>query len=232
MSTTNNTLLFLLPLIAYFVGSIPTAVWVGKIFFKTDIRQHGSGNAGATNTIRVLGWKPGIAVLIFDILKGWLTVSIINFVYLPGLTADQGVYYQILLGLLVVLGHIFPVFAGFRGGKGVATLLGVGIALYPVSVWIVLAVFIFVLTASGYVSLGSVIGGISLPSAAYRADCAGYRYRNNAAGYPSEKYQKIDTRTGEKDNMEEMKACHNSKSESGAAQMVDVEVVRRAAFTF
>jgi len=163
MSTTNNTLLFLLPLIAYFIGSIPTAVWVGKIFFKTDIRQHGSGNAGATNTIRVLGWKPGIAVLIFDILKGWFTVSIIGFVYLPGLTADQGVYYQILLGLLVVLGHIFPVFAGFRGGKGVATLLGVGIALYPVTVWIVLAVFIFVLTASGYVSLGSVIAGMSLP---------------------------------------------------------------------
>jgi glycerol-3-phosphate acyltransferase PlsY len=149
--------------IAYLIGSIPTSVWVGKIFFKLDVRDHGSGNAGATNTIRVLGWKAGLPVFIFDVFKGWLTVMLASF-FLTGQLGDEHlVYLKIALAATVVLGHVFPVFAGFRGGKGVATLLGVGIALYPVTVWIVLGVFFLVLLATGYVSLGSVTGAIMFP---------------------------------------------------------------------
>jgi len=149
--------------IAYLIGSIPTSVWVGKIFFKLDVRDHGSGNAGATNTIRVLGWKAGLPVFIFDVFKGWFAVMLASFFLTGQLGDEQLVYLKIALAAAVVLGHVFPVFAGFRGGKGVATLLGVGIALYPVTVWIVLGVFILVLLATGYVSLGSVTGAIVFP---------------------------------------------------------------------
>ena len=145
------------------IGSIPTSVWVGKIFFRLDVRDHGSGNAGATNTIRVLGWKAGLPVFIFDVFKGWLAVMLASF-FLSGHISDELlVFLKIALAAAVVLGHVLPVFAGFRGGKGVATLLGVGIALYPVAVWIVLATFILVLIITGYVSLGSITGAIVFP---------------------------------------------------------------------
>jgi len=153
----------LLIISAYLIGSIPTSVWVGKVFFKLDVRDHGSGNAGATNTIRVLGWKAGLPVFIFDVFKGWLAVMLAVFFVSGQFGSDQLVYLKIALAGAVVLGHVFPVFAGFRGGKGVATLLGVGIALYPLAVWIVLAVFIAVLLATGYVSLGSITGSIVFP---------------------------------------------------------------------
>ena len=153
----------LLIVMAYLIGSIPTSVWVGKIFFRLDVRDHGSGNAGATNTIRVLGWKAGLPVFIFDVFKGWLAVMLASF-FLSGQIGDeQMVFLKIALSATVVLGHVLPVFAGFRGGKGVATLLGVGVALYPVTVWIVLAIFILVLLISGYVSLGSVTGSVLFP---------------------------------------------------------------------
>jgi glycerol-3-phosphate acyltransferase PlsY len=154
---------FILVLIAYLLGSIPTSVWVGKTFFRIDIREHGSGNAGATNTIRVLGWKAGLPVFIFDVFKGWLAVSLADFFMADLVIPENLVFFKISLAAAVVLGHVFPVFAGFRGGKGVATLLGVGMALYPVTVWIVLGVFIAVLLLSGYVSLGSVMGAILFP---------------------------------------------------------------------
>lgn len=149
--------------IAYLVGSIPTSVWVGKLFFKLDVRDHGSGNAGATNTIRVLGWKAGLPVFIFDVFKGWIAVKLADFFLSGQLGTDQLVYLKIALAAAVVLGHVFPLFAGFRGGKGVATLLGVGIALYPGTVWVVLGVFVFILLITGYVSLGSVSGAIVFP---------------------------------------------------------------------
>lgn len=148
---------------AYLIGSIPTSVWVGKVFFKLDVRDHGSGNAGATNSIRVLGWKAGLPVFIFDVFKGWMAVMLAAFFVSDQFGGDQLIYLKIALAAAVVLGHVFPVFAGFRGGKGVATLLGVGIALYPLAVWIVLAVFITVLLATGYVSLGSITGSIVFP---------------------------------------------------------------------
>jgi glycerol-3-phosphate acyltransferase PlsY len=150
-------------LTAYLIGSIPTSVWVGKLFFRLDVRDHGSGNAGATNTIRVLGWRAGLPVFVFDVFKGWIAVSLPGYLFSGDLTGDQMVYLKIALAAAVVTGHVFPVFAGFRGGKGVATLLGVGIALYPVTVWIVLAVFVLVLLISGYVSLGSLGGAFLFP---------------------------------------------------------------------
>jgi glycerol-3-phosphate acyltransferase PlsY len=149
--------------LAYLIGSIPTSVWVGKIFFKLDVRNHGSGNAGATNTIRVLGWKAGLPVFIFDVFKGWLAVMLAGFFLSGQIGADQLVYLKIALAGAVVVGHVFPMFAGFRGGKGVATLLGVGIALYPVTVWVVLATFIIILLITGYVSLGSITGSVVFP---------------------------------------------------------------------
>ena len=150
-------------LVAYLIGSIPTAVWVGKLFFRLDVRDHGSGNAGATNTIRVLGWKAGLPVFIFDVFKGWLAVMLATFFLASQLNNDQLVFMKIGLAAAVVLGHIFPLFAGFRGGKGVATLLGVGIAIYPLAVWVVLAVFILILLITGYVSLGSITAAIAFP---------------------------------------------------------------------
>ncbi len=159
-------------LLAYLLGSIPTSVWVGKILYKTDVRDHGSGNAGATNTIRVLGPKAGIPVLLFDAFKGWLAVFIAP-VFAQGSNLDFTVNYQIITAAAVVLGHIFPVFAGFRGGKGVATLLGVGIALYNPEVWLILGWFILIFLSTRYVSLGSITGAILFPVVVWIAPFGG-----------------------------------------------------------
>lgn len=150
-------------LVAYLLGSIPSSVWIGKAFFKVDVREEGSGNAGATNTIRVLGWKAGVPVLIIDVLKGWLAVSL-TLLYDFGFTDPQQLtLFRIGLAAAAVLGHIFPVYIGFRGGKGVATLLGIGIALYPFAVWLVLAVFLLLLILFRIVSLASIFASISFP---------------------------------------------------------------------
>ena len=148
--------------IAYLLGSIPTSVWIGKWFYGIDVREQGSGNAGATNTIRVLGYKAGIPVLLFDIIKGILAVVITKYFanYLGG---EWPVYCSIVGGCLAVVGHIFPVFVGFRGGKGVATIAGVAIALFPLGILVPLVVFIIMLLIFNYVSLGSIMGAISFP---------------------------------------------------------------------
>lgn len=151
--------------LAYLLGSIPTAVWVGKIFYQIDIRTKGSGNAGATNTIRVLGIKAGIPVIVVDVLKGYLAVYLMGRVSQNLFNADTQIYFQILAGFLAVLGHVFPLFAQFRGGKGVATLLGMGIALYPVVVWVPVGIFFLIFLSTGYVSLGSLLGALSFPLA-------------------------------------------------------------------
>ncbi len=116
-------------IVAYLLGSIPTAVWVGKHFYKIDVRDYGSGNAGATNTFRVLGKKAGIPVLLIDVLKGWLAVMLVYVFTEPGQNSDELFHLQLRLGAASLIGHIFPIWAGFRGGKGVATLLGIIIAL-------------------------------------------------------------------------------------------------------
>ncbi len=150
-------------ILAYLLGSIPFAVWIGLLFFKKDIRKEGSGNAGTTNVIRVLGWKTGIPVFLLDVMKGWLAINITMFFPDLALTGDYIYYLGGILAVAVVMGHIFPVFAGFRGGKGIATLLGVGIALYPFSGLAALGVFFIVFFLSGYVSLSSISACISFP---------------------------------------------------------------------
>ncbi len=151
----------LLALIAYLLGSIPTSYWIGKIFFQIDIRNHGSGNAGATNTLRVLGWKVALPVLILDILKGYFAVKL--YLFLPEALISQWPYIPLIYGILAVIGHIFPIFAGFRGGKGVATTSGVLLAVNPYALLICLAVFLLFVIVTRMVSAGSVLGAFSLP---------------------------------------------------------------------
>lgn len=154
-----STLLFIL--LAYLLGSIPTAVWVGKSWYTIDVREHGSKNAGATNTFRVLGKKPGIIVLIIDIIKGAIA-SLLPFYFYTG-TTDQVVNLQIITSIVAVVGHVFPCFANFKGGKGVATSLGVIIGLHPAAAGICMAVFLLVFLTSHYVSLGAMIGAVTFP---------------------------------------------------------------------
>ena len=155
-------LLVLFFIIAFLIGSIPTAVWIGRVFYKVDIRKMGSGNAGATNTIRVLGWKAGVPVLILDVFKGWIAVYIANFLPFEFVN-DQFIYFEIALAVAAVLGHIFPVYVGFNGGKGVASLLGVGIALFPLASIIIAGLFLIVLFISRIVSVSSIIASIVFP---------------------------------------------------------------------
>ena len=159
-----NLIYLLLTLIlSYLLGSIATAVWTGKIFHGIDVREHGSGNAGATNVIRVLGWKTGIPVLLIDVLKGWVATMLPVFFNLAGEGTALLTNYQILAGLAVVTGHIFPVFAGFRGGKGVATIFGVLLAVHPMVTISCLGVFLCVMLITGYVSLSSMSAGVAFP---------------------------------------------------------------------
>src|ERR1700692_1989736 len=150
-------------ILAYLCGSIPTAVWIGKAFYGVDVREYGSGNAGATNTFRVLGKKAGIPVMLLDILKGWTAT---NLAYFIGVTTTGGphsnfISYQLALGIAAVMGHLFPIFAGFRGGKGVATLFGMVLAVNLHSALLCVAVFIIVLLVTKYVSLSSIIAGFT-----------------------------------------------------------------------
>jgi len=150
-------------LTAYLLGSIPSAVWIGKWFYGLDVREHGSGNAGATNVFRVLGKGPGIIVLLMDILKGYMALQLafLSGDYLP--SSQQYVNYKLILGIAALAGHIFPVFAGFRGGKGVAIMLGVLIGLNPWAALVCTGVFVVVFVLSGFVSLGSLCAALSYP---------------------------------------------------------------------
>lgn len=151
-------------IIAYLVGSFPSAVWVGKTFYGIDVREYGSGNAGATNTFRVLGIKAGIPVLFMDIGKGLFAVQLSQIIgnYLPG--TQQMTNFKLALGVCGLLGHIFPVYVGFRGGKGVATLLGILLAIHPQAALICAGVFLLMLFTSQYVSLSSMIAAIAYPA--------------------------------------------------------------------
>lgn len=150
-------------LIAYLLGSIPTAVWIGKAFYGVDVREYGSGNAGATNTFRVLGKKAGIPVLLIDALKGYFAVSLVYFFAEEPISEAAFVNYQLALGVSAVIGHIFPVFAGFRGGKGIATLLGLMLAVHYQGALLALSIFILVFSITRFVSLGSMVAALSFP---------------------------------------------------------------------
>jgi len=155
--------LLLLLLLSFVTGSIPTSIIFGKIIKGIDIREHGSGNAGGTNVFRVLGWKPALTVVIIDIFKGWLPTAIYATVLFKGQPiSDVGVI-QILCGFTAVLGHTYTIFAGFRGGKGIGTLAGMLIALFPITFPLCLLVFVITLILTGYVSLSSIMATVALP---------------------------------------------------------------------
>ncbi|MCC6251819.1 MAG: glycerol-3-phosphate 1-O-acyltransferase PlsY [Bacteroidia bacterium] len=148
---------------AYLIGSIPTSVWLGKYYYGIDLREHGSGNAGATNTFRVFGKKMGIAVLIIDVLKGWIAVKLFYVLYESGQNLEELFNLKIRLGICALLGHVFPIYVGFKGGKGVATLLGIVLALNHQAALASIALFLIVLIITGYVSLSSILAGIFFP---------------------------------------------------------------------
>ena len=150
-------------LIAYIIGSIPSSVWIGKSYFGKDVRDFGSGNSGATNTFRVLGTQAGIIVLLLDILKGVTAASLV--LYIPSVLHGTELYInlQLLFGILAVFGHIFPIFANFNGGKGIATLFGMLIGIHYILAVACVALFVVVLLLTRYVSLSSILAAISFP---------------------------------------------------------------------
>ncbi|MFT3845171.1 MAG: glycerol-3-phosphate 1-O-acyltransferase PlsY [Lacibacter sp.] len=152
--------LLLLVISAYIIGSVPTAYWIGKLFFGLDIREHGSKNMGASNTFRVMGPVWGIIVLIIDMAKGVAAVLLAQNVQSADLLGTEKMFWQLILGLVAVFGHVFPLFAGFKGGKGVATLFGVVLAIQPITALISVAAFLVVVFLTKYISLGSIIATV------------------------------------------------------------------------
>jgi glycerol-3-phosphate acyltransferase PlsY len=153
----------LLIVLAYLIGSIPSSVWVSRWFFDIDIREYGSGNAGATNTYRVLGPKWGTIVMIADMIKGIAAVKLALLLpeYFDAETRLQTL--QIGLGLAAVVGHIFPIWADFRGGKGVATLFGIVLGISPWTALSCVGIFLLVLYLTRFVSLSSILASIAFP---------------------------------------------------------------------
>ncbi len=151
-------------LIAYLLGSIPSAVWIGKKYYGIDIREHGSKNAGTTNMLRVLGRRAAAPVFVLDFLKGFVAVTIVEMLKYDECINDMWlINIKIAAVFAAVLGHIFPVFAGFRGGKGVATLVGAVTGIYPPVAQLCFGVWFVVLLVSHYVSLASMIAGCCFP---------------------------------------------------------------------
>ena len=163
MITITNILLLIL---AYLLGALPFSILAGKLLKGIDIREHGSGNAGATNTFRVLGKKAGIPVLFLDVLKGFLAVSLAHYSEF-GSDTEMFINISLAYGVAAVLGHVFPVYVGFRGGKGVATLLGLMIGAFPQAALLSIGVFILILFLSKYVSLSSILAGFVFPIGVY-----------------------------------------------------------------
>ncbi|MCK9244223.1 MAG: glycerol-3-phosphate 1-O-acyltransferase PlsY [Candidatus Marinimicrobia bacterium] len=149
-------------LLSYLIGSIPTAIIVGKITKNIDIRQYGSGNAGGTNAFRVLGWKAGLFVSLFDVAKGVFATAFISQIRLDTPPLDSA-WLMILAGVCAILGHTYTIFAGFKGGKGVATGAGMIVALYPIAFLICLLIFALVLFSTGLVSVSSISAALGLP---------------------------------------------------------------------
>jgi glycerol-3-phosphate acyltransferase PlsY len=158
-------------LMSYLVGSIPTSIIISKLIHGIDIRQHGSGNAGGTNVIRVVGWKVGVLVIAIDILKGYVaTLVVTKLMYGPMPFNNRTPFEDItvirmIAGCSAILGHIWTAFGNFRGGKGIATAGGVLVALAPIELAVALGVFVTVFVSSRYVSLGSISGAVSFPLA-------------------------------------------------------------------
>jgi glycerol-3-phosphate acyltransferase PlsY len=162
-----TTALVILMVLAYLLGSLSPSVWISKGYFGFDIRSKGSGNAGATNTFRVLGTKVGILVLFLDIIKGLTAASLPFFLGTSEPGSERFMNQQLLCGVLAVVGHIFPVYEHFKGGKGIATLLGMVVAIFYPLALICIGVFIIVLLVTRYVSLSSMLAVIAFPVCAY-----------------------------------------------------------------
>jgi len=179
-------LLAIIVIFSYLVGSIPSSIIVSKAARGIDIREHGSGNAGGTNVMRVLGWKYGLLVIIMDALKGAVAVVLIARLFYGPLPFenvspfDDFTLVQIIAGISAVVGHIWTIFAGFKGGKGIATALGMLLMLITVEMLIAVGVFILVVTISRYVSLGSLLAAVSIPISlvlrenVFHVDISGY----------------------------------------------------------
>lgn len=158
-------------LLSYLIGSIPSSIWVGRLVKGVDIRNHGSGNAGATNTFRLLGWQPGVAVLAIDFFKGFVSsLWISQLAYQIGTGPvslfpfwDVDPFLRIVCGIVAVIGHMFPIYSNFDGGKGMATAAGMLCGIEPVSVAITFGVFLIVMLASRYVSLASLVAAFIYP---------------------------------------------------------------------
>jgi glycerol-3-phosphate acyltransferase PlsY len=161
-------LIVVLVVIAYLIGSFPSALWFGKLFHGIDIRNYGSHNAGATNTFRVLGKKLGWLVLFCDISKGVLCACLPFFFkdYFMGFK-DEELILQLITGFTSVIGHVFPIYAGFRGGKGVATSLGIIFGINPLGALFCLFIFLAVFLTFRFVSLGAITASITLPFVSY-----------------------------------------------------------------
>jgi glycerol-3-phosphate acyltransferase PlsY len=149
---------------AYLLGSIPSSVWYGIGYFGIDVRKHGSGNAGATNTFRVLGKRAGTVVMLIDVLKGWTATCLASMLfYMNTIGETELLMYKIIFGIIAIIGHIFPVFVNFKGGKGIATLLGMVLAIHPELASVCITIFILTLIASQYVSLSSILSTLAFP---------------------------------------------------------------------
>ena len=168
-----NVIIGICAALAYLLGSIPSAVWYGKAFYKIDVREHGSKNAGATNTLRVLGNKAGFIVLFFDLLKGFVATELAYIAV--GDSTDVLLLFKLkmLFGVIAVLGHVYPVFAQFRGGKGIATLLGLAIALDYRIAGICVLLFVTIVWLTRFISVGSMLSGIAAALLSF------YFYQNN-----------------------------------------------------
>ena len=155
--------LVILLFISYLTGSIPMSIIISRIAKNIDIREHGSGNAGATNVYRVLGWKYALIVLVFDIFKAWIPTAIYATRIFDFTSITDIGFLSILCGFSAVFGHTYPIFSGFKGGKGVGSLIGVLLALFPIAFPLCLLVGIVIITTTGYVSLASIFAAIALP---------------------------------------------------------------------
>jgi len=149
---------------AYLLGSIPSSVWYGIGYFGIDVRKHGSGNAGATNTFRILGKRAGTIVMLIDVMKGWTATCLASMLfYMNEIGETELLMYKILFGIIAIVGHIFPIFVKFKGGKGIATLLGMVLAIHPELALVCITIFILTLLASQYVSLSSILATLAFP---------------------------------------------------------------------
>ncbi|NQW30553.1 MAG: glycerol-3-phosphate 1-O-acyltransferase PlsY [Ignavibacteria bacterium] len=172
---------------SYIIGSIPVALIIGKSVGGIDVRKHGSGNLGSTNVFRILGWRWGVLVQILDICKGFLAVGLVAYFFdtqMPFQNRtpfEDATVVKLIAGLSAVVGHIWSVFAGFKGGKGINTSVGLLLAMAPVEVAVAAGVFLLLLFASGYVSLGSIIAAITVPGT--------MAIRHNIFGVQIEGYQ-------------------------------------------